>query len=101
MPTAATSHQRGRRVVHARQAPARAIALDSAMTFGFQMNVEPSTADVETASTRPATNPATGPPIDRPSHQVTATAAIPARAIVRTTASGESPPVRKAAGASR
>ena len=85
-------------VVQAYQAPASAIELDRAIRFGFQMNVDSSTADAETAIASPATSPATGPPIDRASHHVTRTAAIPARAISPTTASGESPPVRKAAG---
>ena len=101
VPRAATSHHHGRCVRHACQAPARATALDSAIRLGFQMNVEPSTAEVDMASSRPATRPATGPAIDRASHQVTATAAIPASAMTDTTASGESPPVRKAAGARR
>ena len=71
------------------------------MRFGFQMNVDSSTAEVETAIASPATSPATGPPIERASHQVTTTAAIPANAISATTASGESPPVTSAAGESR
>ncbi len=101
VPTPASSHQRGSRVDHARQAPASAMALDSAMRFGFQMNVDSSTAEVETAIATPATRPATGPPIDRASHHVTRTAAIPASAMSAVTASGESPPVRNAAGESR
>ena len=36
-------------------------------------------------------NAATGPPIDRASHQVTATAAIPAMAIMPVTATGSDP----------
>ena len=74
------------------------MALDKAIRFGFQMNVDSSIADVETAIARPATTPATGPAIDRASHQVTTTAAMPASAMSATTARGESPPVRKAAG---
>jgi len=101
VPTAATSHQPGRRPVHARQAPASATALDSAIRFGFQMNVDSSTAAGEMAIASPATSPATGPATDRASHQVTPTAAIPASAIQATTASGESPPVSAAAGARR
>ena len=88
-------------MVQARQAPASAIALESAMRFGFQMNVDSSTAEVETAIASPATSPATGPPIERASHHVTRTAAIPASAMSATTARGESPPVRNAAGESR
>ena len=65
VPTAASSHHRARRVDHARQAPASATALDSAMRFGFQMNVDSSMADAEIAIRSPATNPATGP-ADRP-----------------------------------
>ena len=71
------------------------------MRFGFQMNVDSSTADAETAIASPATRPGHGtadracqPPRDT-------TAAIPASAIANTTASGESPPVSAAAGASR
>ena len=74
------------------------IALLRAMRFGFQMNVDDSIDVAETAAASPATAPATGPPITRASHQTTATAAIPARAIRVTTASGESPPVSAAAG---
>ena len=94
VPSPASSHQRGRPVDHARQAPARAIALDRAIRFGFQMKVDSSTADADTAITSPATSPATGPPMSRASHHVTSTAAIPASAIRAVTASGESPPVR-------
>ena len=65
------------------------------------MNVDSSIAAVETAMASPATRPASGPPMLRASHQVTTTAAIPARAMSVATASGESPPVRKAAGESR
>ncbi len=71
------------------------------MRFGFQMNVDSSTADDETAMSSPATNPATGPAMARPSHHVTPTAAMPARAIANVTANGESPPVSSAAGARR
>ena len=72
------------------------------MRFGFQMNVDSSTAAVETAIARPATMPATGPAIERASHQVTPTAAIPASAMAATTASGSSPAApMSAAGASR
>ncbi len=65
------------------------------------MNVDSSTAAGDTAMASPATIPATGPPIDLASHQVTSTAAMPASAMSVTTASGESPPVKAAAGASR
>ena len=101
VPTAAITHPRRRLVVQAYHAPASAIELDNAMRFGFQMNVDSSTAEADTAIARPATRPATGPPIDRASHHVTRTAAIPASAMRAATASGESPPVRNAAGASR
>ena len=87
-------------MVHARHAPLRAIALDRAIRFGFQMNVDSSIAEAEIAIASPATTPATGPAIDWASHQVRTTAAIPASAMSVTTARGESPPVRKAAGAS-
>ena len=99
-PNAATSHQRARPVVRARQAPARATALDRAMRFGFQMKVDSSIALDEIAITTAATIPATGPAIERASHHVTATAATPARAISATTAVGSAPD-RKAAGARR
>ena len=73
---------------HARHAPANAIALVSATRLGFQMNVDSSTALAETAIRAPAANPAIGPPIDRASHHVTATAATPASAISAVTATG-------------
>ena len=98
VPTAATSHQRRSPPDHAFQAPARATALESAIRFGFQMNVDSSTAAVDVAITSPATRPATGPPIDRASHHTTPTAAMPATAMSVTTARGESPPVSAAAG---
>ena len=91
VPTAARSHQRALRVDQARHAPANAIALVSAIRFGFQMKVDSSIAEAETAIRSPATIPATGPAIDRASHHVTPTAAIPNRAICQVTASGESP----------
>ena len=65
-----------------------AIALESATRLGFQMNVDSSTAAGETAIRRPATKPAIGPPIDRASHHVTATAATPQTAIIAVTATG-------------
>ena len=99
-PTAATSHHAARRVVHARQAPATAIAEESAMRFGFQMKVDSSTALAETAIRKPAIKPAIGPPIERATHHVTATAATPESAISPTTHVG-SPPPSHAAGASR
>ena len=99
-PTAATSHQRARPVVRARQAPASATALDRAIRFGFQMNVDSSIALAETAIMSAATNAATGPAIERASHQVTATAAVPASAISATTAVGFASDTN-AAGASR
>ena len=71
------------------------------MRFGFQMKVEPSMAAAETARTRPAAAPPAEPAMARPSHHTTPTAAMPAKAISATTASGESPPVRNAAGLSR
>ena len=89
------------RLDHACQAPANAIALDSAMRFGFQMNVDSSTAEVETAIASAGDQARDRPPIERASHHVTRTAAIPANAMSAVTASGESPPVRKAAGESR
>ncbi len=95
------SHQRPSRLVQARHAVASASALNRGIGFGFQMNVDSSTAEIETAMRRPAASPATGPAIARASHHVTATAAIPLSAMSATTASGESPPVRAAAGASR
>ncbi len=70
------------------------------MRFGFQMNVDSSTALADTAMRSPATAPATGPPIARASHHVTPTAATPASAIAPTTPSG-SAPVSAAAGARR
>jgi hypothetical protein len=45
VPRPASSHHRGRPVDHARHAPASAIALESAMRFGFQMKVDSSTAE--------------------------------------------------------
>ena len=101
VPSAATSHHRRSPPDHAFHAAARAIALDNAMRFGFQMNVDSSTAAAEAAMATAATTPAIGPPTDRPSHHTTPTAAIPASAMTATTASGESPPVRAAAGDSR
>ncbi len=98
---AASSHQRARPVDQARHAPASARALLSAMRFGFQMNVASSIEAIETAMRRPAANPASGPPIERASHHVTPTAAIPASAMNATTASGESPPFGRADGARR
>src|SRR5439155_505888 len=67
---------------------ARGKAPVRALSFGFQMNVDSSTALVETAMRRAATTPATGPPIERASHQPTATARMPAMAISAVTASG-------------
>ena len=101
VPAAASTHQRARRVVQARHEAASATALVRAMRFGFQMKVDSSIADADTAMTSPATRPATGPPIERASHHVTPTAAMPNSAISNTTASGESPPVSAAAGVSR
>ena len=65
------------------------------------MNVDSSIAAVDTAMIRPATIPATGPPIDLASHHTTPTAAMPASAMRPTTANGESPPVTAAAGERR
>ena len=70
------------------------------MRFGFQMNVDSSIADAETAISPAATRPAAIPPIDRASHQVTATAATPAAAMAATTATG-SEPESAATGANR
>ena len=64
------------------------------------MNVDSSMALNDRAMTRAATKPATGPAIERASHQVTPTAATPARAISPTTKVGSAPD-RNAAGASR
>ena len=91
----------GRPVDHARHAPANATALVRAIRFGFQMKVDSSIAEAETAINSPATMPATGPAMERASHHVTPTAAIPNSAICHVTASGESPPVNAADGASR
>jgi hypothetical protein len=65
------------------------------------MKVDSSIAAMEIAIRNPAVAPATGPPMARASHQVTPTAATPARAMSATTARAESPPVRTAAGLSR
>ena len=64
----ATTHQRARPLVHARHAAASAIELASATRFGFQMNVDSSTALAEIAIRSPAIEPAIGPAIDRASH---------------------------------
>ncbi len=101
VPAAATTHQPHAPPDHARHAPASAIALESAMRFGFQMKVDSSIAAAEIAIANPATSPAIGPAMARASHHTTPTAAIPANAMSVTTASGESPPVRNAAGLSR
>ena len=99
IPTAATSHQPRRPPDHARHAPASAMALESAMRFGFQMKVDSSIAAADTAMSEPG---------HEPGHRSTDRARQPPRdsdrrdrrpsAISATTASGESPPVRKAAG---
>jgi hypothetical protein len=70
------------------------------MRFGFQMNVDSSTALEETAMSRPAAAPAIGPEIERASHHTTPTATTPAAAIAAVTASG-SDPDSHAAGARR
>ena len=49
----ATSHHPAGRVARPARQPASATALDRAIRFGFQMNVDPSTAEVETASSEP------------------------------------------------
>ena len=49
VPTAASSHHRARPLDQARHAPASAMALERAMRFGFQMNVDSSIADADTA----------------------------------------------------
>ena len=94
-----------RPVVQARHAPASATALDRAMRFGFQMNVDSSIADAETAMTQAGHEPGDRPG-DRPRQppRRRPTAAIPARAISSVTASGNrrrtgTPPGR--AGSSR
>ena len=69
------------------------------MRFGFQMNVDSSTAEVETAIASPATKPGHGPadrPRQPPRHE-RPRRSRPARSSA-VTASGESPPVRNAAG---
>ena len=78
VPTAARSHHAGsaRRPRSPGAPPARRRSR-GAMRFGFQMNVDSSTAELETAISRPATSPATGPPIARASHHVTRTARDP------------------------
>jgi hypothetical protein len=58
-------------------------------------------AAIDTAISRPATKPASEPPIARASHHVTPTATTPASVMNATTASGESPPLGIAEGASR
>ena len=62
---------------HARHAAASAIELDRAIRFGFQMKIDSSTALAETARSSAAIRPASGPPIERASQPVTATAATP------------------------
>ncbi len=94
----ATTHQPARRVPQACQAAASAIELDKAIRFGFQMNVDSSTALPDTARRSAATMPAIGPAIARASHPVTATAITPPRAIQAVTAVGSAPETR-AAGA--
>jgi hypothetical protein len=98
---AASSHHRARLVDQARHAAASATALESWIRFGFHRNVDSSIAAIDTAIRRPAAKPASRPPIERASHHVTPTAAIPARAMNATTLSGESPPLGRADGASR
>src|SRR5687767_9034065 len=100
VPSPATIHQPVFRVVHARHAPASATELVSAIRFGFQMNVDSSTALADTAIRKPAAAPAIEPPIERASHHVTPTAATPLSAIPATTPVG-SAPVSHAAGARR
>ena len=74
--------------MRARHAAASESAAKNPIGFGFQMNVDSSIAAGETARSAPAIRPATGPPIDRPSHHVSATAAIPSRARKAVTATG-------------
>ena len=88
----AASHQRGLRVVQARHAKAIASEAASGRRFGFQMNVEAAHRRGRGGGEQAGDSPATGPPIARPSHQVTPTAAIPPSAIHRTTAVGSVPP---------
>ena len=94
----ATIHHRGRPACHACQPAASAIELDSAIRFGFQMNVDSSTALAETAISSAATSPARRPRIAAPSQPVMATATMPPIAIQNVTAVG-SAPERAAAGA--
>ncbi len=56
--------------------------------FGFQIAVDSRIELADTAISRPATRPATGPPIERASHQVIPTATTPPRAIAATTTVG-------------
>ncbi len=99
-PVAASSHHRGEPLRQARSAAAKASADATGMRFGFQMNVDSSIPDGETAARSPATAAATGPPIIRASHQVAATAPMPNRAIQPMTATGSGPNTATA-GASR
>ena len=87
-PRVATIHHRARPVRCACQAPASATLDDRAIRFGFQITVDSRVELAETAMSSPATKPASGPPIDRASHHVTPTAAMPARAIAPTTTVG-------------
>ena len=64
VPTAASTHQRRRPVVQAHHAPASAIELDRAMRFGFQMNVDSSTAEARDGH-RQARDEAGDRPADR------------------------------------
>ena len=100
-PSAARSHHRALRRTHASRAPTSASALAAGMTFGFQRNVDDSTAVADVARTSAAARPATGPPIDRASHHVSPTATMPRTAMSATTIVGSEPPEIAAAGASR
>src|SRR2546426_8115987 len=100
IPAAATSHHRARCVVQARQAPANVTAEERAIRFGFQMNVDPSTAVADTQRSRAAAIPASGPAIARASHQVTVTATTPDKAISPAT-QDRSPPPGQGEGAKR
>src|SRR5436190_6144779 len=84
----ASSHHRGLRLRQACHAAARAIELDKAIRFGFQMKIDSSIALDETANRSAARRPAIGPAIDRASQPVTATAATPPSAIQVVTATG-------------
>ncbi|HEX9175354.1 MAG TPA: hypothetical protein VF874_04395 [Mycobacterium sp.] len=98
VPTAASSHQRARRVRQACHAAAVASAANGATMLEFQTNVDALIADGLTAISRPATCPASGPATVLPSHHVAATPPTPTAASVATAATGFAS-VRNALGA--